>query len=406
MALVDRATGDRHPVVERPVLVPRSAADDVAVVHASVARQPGSTQSAGGGVHRDAALACTAAVAEAIERWAATQADLVLSRASETRVAASLRLAEFTLHSDDQRLDCQFPHTNAYPGDEWLTEVFWLDTNEPVWVPAALVSLTERFGALATSSGLAADPSVVTALLRATQELIERDAYMSTWLHQLGGLETPVDRLAVPEGGEVRVFDLTPAYSSHPVACVAGTALLAGRPRHSLGLACRATWDDAVDKAYAEFLQGTMFVGHQLAINPAVSGLDPTAVRDFDAHAVFYGANPHWWPHVPMLRAARPALAPPDAPTSNVGSGVQLAELVTRLAAADIRLAYRELSSVECDQLGLRVVRVLSPDLTPLHHDHLWPYLGGTTCDVARRYSHFAERQAGPFPSPYPHPLG
>ena len=48
-----------------------------------------------------------------------------------------------------------------------------------------LVGLTDRYGALPTSSGLAAAPDSRQALERATQEIIERDAFMSVWLHAL-----------------------------------------------------------------------------------------------------------------------------------------------------------------------------------------------------------------------------
>ncbi|NNE12875.1 MAG: hypothetical protein HKN41_11605, partial [Ilumatobacter sp.] len=64
---------------------------------------------------------------------------------------------------------------------------------------------------------------------------------------------------------------------------------------------------------------------------------------------------------------------------------------------------YRELTTVDCNQLGLRVVRVVAPALTPLHHDHRWPFLGGTTPDVKRRYP---DLEPGEFPSPFPHGLG
>jgi ribosomal protein S12 methylthiotransferase accessory factor len=71
-----------------------------------------------------------------------------------------------------------------------------------------------------------------------------------------------------------------------------------------------------------------------------------------------------------------------------------------------VRLLYRELTPVDCNQLGLRVVRVVSPDLAPLHHDHRWPFLGGRTADVGWRYADAPERSAGSFPSPHPHALG
>lgn len=384
------ATGTRHSVVAAPVAIPVSAADPPGVHHASVARDGRPEVSAGGGAARTAEGAAAAAIAEAVERLAASHTTVPIRRASGVPADAATRLAGCSLHSDLQRAQPGFPYRHAYPDDEWLAETFDLPTNRPHWVPAALVSLTDVHGALATSSGLAADPSVETALLRALQELIERDAFVVTWLHGLGGREIATD---LPAG--FRAFDLTPAYSPHPVAAVVSSAPAAGVARHSLGLACRARWRDAVDKAFLECCQGNVFVGVQLA--RGVRPVEPHDVRSFEDHAVFYATHPERWAEVPLLRRAVHAGAPADAADGS------LAALVRSLAAHGVAASYRELTTVDANQIGLRVVRVVAPALTPLHHDHRWPFLGGRTADVAWRYPGAV---SGDFPSPFPHALG
>lgn len=410
MNLVESATSARHGLVAAPSIVAASAADPPGVVHASVPRDDDLGRSAGGGAARDVASATTAAVAEALERFAAVHATVPVRLASNVATARRVTLAECTLHSARQRADDPFPHPSAYPSDEWLSEMFDLGTNQTWWVPAALVSLVETYGPLATSSGLAAAPSVVTALLRATQELIERDAYVTTWLHQLAGREVHQPSVAdefAALGGEARVFDLTPAFSPHPVALVAGTTYLAGRPRPSLGIACRARWSDAVEKAFVECCQGTVFVGHLLAARPDLYGMGPDRVTGFDEHAVYYGANPGQWTEVPLLRFAAAATPPADSPAADSSDADQLRELTTKMAAAGARLLYRELTTVDCNQIGLRIVRVVAPELTPLHHDHRWPYLGGRAADVRWRYPDADQRTGGrSWPSPFPHALG
>jgi ribosomal protein S12 methylthiotransferase accessory factor len=408
--LVERATGTRHALVAPPAAVPASAAQVPGVHHASTPLDTDAARSAGGGVARDPRSAATAAVAEALERWAASVARLPLRRTSGVPChVRCLPLDEWSLHSPAQRAHPSFPHRAAYPDDPWLTEAFDLGTNEPVWVPAALVALTDEHGALATSSGLAADPLVSRALLRATQELVERDAYVTTWLHQLGGRDVPVPELGADVaalGGEVRAFDCTQDFSPHPVALVTGTLPLAGAPRHSLGVACRATWAAAVERAYLEMLQGTVFVGHRLAASPDLVGLAPQAVTGFDEHAVYYAANPARWPDVPLLRHATPAPAPVSGGDEDDPAG-ELERLAVTLGRAGVRLLYRDLTSVDGHQIGLRVVRVLSPDLAALHHDHRWPFLGGRAADVTWRYRDAGARCGGRrFPSPHPHALG
>lgn len=384
------ATGTRHSMVAPPVAIPTIAADAPGVHHASVSRDGRPDVSAGGGAARTSEGAAAAAIAEAVERLAASHTSVPMRRASDVPAADATRLTGCSLHSDAQRALPVFPYADAYPADEWLAETFDLTTNRPHWVPAALVSLSDAHGALATSSGLAADASVEVALLRALQELIERDAFVVTWLHGLGGREVATD---LPTG--FRAFDLTPTYSTHPVAAVVSSSPAAGVARHSLGLACRARWVDAVDKAFLECCQGNVYVGVQLA--RGARPVETQDVRSFEDHAVFYACHPERWVDVPLLRRAAPASPPTDARDGS------LAALVRTLGGHGVGACYRELTTVDANQLGLRVVRVVTPMLTPLHHDHSWPFLGGRTADVAWRYPGAVP---GDFPSPFPHALG
>lgn len=119
---------------------------------------------------------------------------------------------------------------------------------------------------------------------------MERD-----WLHSLAP-----PRLALPDelrAGDVRASDLTPAYSPHPVVAVAGTLPIAGRPRPTLGLACRATVGEAIRKAWLEWTQGTVFIaarGTDRAYRP--HALNGRVVRyDATRHAVQdVGPSPEW----------------------------------------------------------------------------------------------------------------
>lgn len=410
MTLVERACSARHGLVGPPMVIPATAADPPGVVHASVPMDDEPSRSAGGGAARSLEAATTAAVGEAIERYVAVHATVPVRRVGQVPAAGRVLLPECTLHSKTQRDHPEFPHRSSYPTDEWLGEMFDLATNEACWAPAALISLVDDYGPLATSSGLAAAPTATRALLRALQELVERDAYVTTWLHQLGGRE--VDEPAVSDelaalGGGARVFDLTPRFSPHPVAIVAGEVALAGRRRPSIGIACRATWADAVEKAFVECCQGIVFVGHRLTARPELFGLDAGRVTGFDEHAIYYAANPQRWAEVPLLRHAVPAPRPGDAPSAGAGDVTELEELVMTLAGAGVRSLYRDLTTADANQAGVRVVRVVTPALTPLHHDHRWPYLGGRTVDIGWRYPDAARRGGDrPFPSPFPHALG
>ena len=405
--LLRRATGFRHGIVPPAATVPLSAADVPDVHHASVLVEEGEISSAAGGVARDRRAAEAAALGEALERYAAALTPLWTCPASQLDESASaVPLNEWTLHSESQRRSTGFPFSEGYPPDPDMSQVFRLVDNAPHWVPAALVGLSPRFGPLSTSSGLAADFSVYRALLRALQELIERDSLMITWLHGLGGRRVRTEGLGdqiEDLGGTIVAYDLTPEYSPHPVALVAGMLPLRGHPRHSVGVACRSTWTDALEKARLEFVQGVLFAGHYVAQHPELAGCAPDAVTGFDTHAAYYTANPTRWQTLPIHAQAVDVDAPIAGEVAAPADEVQ--QLCQALDGFGFRLYYRELSTVDVRQLGLRVVRVLSPDLTPIHHDHRWPFLGGTTADVRRRYT-WAESAEPWIPSPHPHALG
>ena len=386
-SFVDRALGALCGIYADVLTLPATAADPAGVFHASVAREDYDFASAGGGVARSVAGAQTAAVGEALERYAASTSRLPLTDVDDLQHEANvLPASTFTLHSERQREDPQYPHGRySADGDRWFTTAFDLATNEPSFVPAALVGLTNEFGAYSTSSGLALHSDPWLALLRAAEELIERDAFMTTWFHQLGG-KLVEDRVADDRlGGRIRVFDITPDYSIHPVAIVTGTLPLQGQPRHSMGVACRPNWGEAVERAELECLQGITFVGQKLAREPELHALTAANTRNFDHHAVYYAANPDEWEQLPLHRFAIESPAPQ---TDNHGSsGELLRSLADHLNIRGVRLFYRDLSTIDLLQLGLTAVRALSPELTPIHHDHVWPFLGGRAADLSFHYS-------------------
>ena len=437
---LDRAIGHRHGLVPPPVNIPVTPADIAGIQNWSVAYSAENQwRSAGGGVGWTLAAARNAAIAEALERYAAVSYRLPIFDRTGHSIAAShyasplegtasgdsplatlalekptaitpievLKLEDFTLFSAAQLESPNFPHHAAFQEESALTDVYRLKSNQVALAPAALVGLTDEYGALPTSSGLAAAPTTEQALLRATQELIERDAYMATWLHGLvpprATLCSTYTQPVAERDGWVAVFDITPVYSSHSVAMVVGNLPMAGAPRVSLGLACRAQWDEAVDKAYLEWSQGVIFAGHRCRREPTLGFSSASDVRNFDDHAVYYTVHPDRWEDLPFMKKgpsqvlARTTAEDPIDPT--------LEALVNRLESHSVRLYYRDLTLIDLAQIDLRVVRVLTPDLTPIHSDHRWPHLGGTTFDVARRYP-WASQQAWLFPSRHPHPLG
>jgi ribosomal protein S12 methylthiotransferase accessory factor len=405
--LLRRAASFRHGVVLSPQRVKRTLADPDGVVNVAVPENsPEPWKSSAGGIGRTRLAAELAAIGEALERYAAATFPLPEHGRDELAGRPVLELADFCLHGEEQRRRPDFPQRDLYEGPLTYTNVFSLGDNSEVFVPAVLVGLRDGTS-LSTSSGLAAGPSKHEALLRAVQELVERDALMVTWLHGVPGRQVALPDLCADEvaglRGEALCIDATPAYSPHPVALVCGQLPLRGRRRYSLGAACRETWAAAVEKAYLEWIQGVVFAGYYLAYNPNVELRRPRDVKTFDDHAVYYTVHPDEWAEVPLLLGDE--AVPDESEPDSVSAAESLAGLAGGLADGGVAVYYRDLTTSDLGCLGLSVVRALSPHLAQIGCDHEWPFLGGTVADVGFRYPWAADLTLC-FPNPLPHPLG
>lgn len=411
-ALLGLACGARHGIVPPWQRVPTLLADLPATANVFVGGARDRDEFAvAGGFGRSLADASSAAIAEALERYCAHMARYEVRRGAQLS-EPSLDAAEFSLFSEEQRCAPGFPFPRVPRGEARYARVYSLADNRPLWVPEELVGLGSRSEAPAlpsTSSGLAAARDASAALLRGLEELLERDALTVTWLAGLGGRELALPEVELEQvrarGGEVVALELTQAWNPHPVVVVMGQLPARGLRRYSMGAACRRSRAEALDKAFLEWLQGVSFAGHWLRENPGARLDRPEDVRTFDQHGAYYTLHPERWPDLPLWtqrRAASPS--PPSAPTE-APPAQALCELQRALAAAGVRLLYRDLTLPDVRDVGLSVVRVLSPDLALLHGDERLPFLGGRTRDVAWRYPDVAPPDVA-FPNRHPHPLG
>jgi ribosomal protein S12 methylthiotransferase accessory factor len=413
-ALLRRAVNFRLGIVPAVHILPTTMSDIAGVWHASATRPgPGPQSAPAGGVGWTRDAAERAAIGEALERYAAAVADLSEPEGTHPS-AGALGLEDFSLFTPVQRRAPGFPYADVFAGPVRWTTAWSLDDGAEAWhVPALLVGLGGPDGhavghGLSTSSGLAAATSTPLALLRAVQEVVERDALMTTWNHSLPGrhvrLPAPYATLVADRPGSAVAVDTTPAWSPHPVAVVCGELPIRGRRRIAMGVACRATWEDALDKAFLEWCQGILFAGVFVGERPGLRYDRPSAVRTFEDHAAHYTVHPDRWDRVPLTTQA-PGAGRPPAGSPACDAAAELLTLTGTLADAGVRLLWRNLTTVDLRQIGISVVRVLSPDLTPIHFDTDWPFLGGRAADVAWRYPDLAA-SAGEFPNPLPHPLG
>ena len=399
-----------------PQRVAAEACDLPGLFNVAVPEDPSNPwQTVSGAVGTTPEAALIGAVAEGLERYAAAFVAAETRPRSTIPAADRLDEAQFAGFSDEQLRRPDFPWAAQAQPDDLFAQVFGLLDNRSLWVPQEWVGLGPRVGQArlpSTSSGLAAfravDGGPWMAILRAAQELLERDALAATWLNGLGGRQIPLPAAwheqVQARCGEAYAFDLTQDWNPHPVVAVAGGIPQRGTARCCLGIACRATRDEAMQKAWLEWGQALTFAGFLKRTQSAKMPRQAEQLRRFDEHAVFYTLRPDLWSKTALIAHRQPfapveRYAPPPA-----GAVDQLDRLVHQLAAGGIDLYYRELTTPDVAAAGLHVMRVISPQLTGLHADERAPFLGGRCKDIRWRYGD-APRHTE-FPNPLPHPLG
>ncbi len=272
VASCDAAPGAREPHRLGPVLsvgrltrrgprAPRGHLYGARYAHPNLLH-PGSGHGFATGVHRtDEQNAKLVARAEAVERFAAgdiSPSRLVRSRAGDLPNA----VLPAELHAYNERQLAGPRAAEAYRPD---TRYLWIRaetaTGEERMVPAASVMLpfTDPDAPplpRVTSSGMAVHPDRDEARRRALAELVERDAFMWTWLRREspplistgeldGQLAEHVEELD-GAGLGVTLLDLT--LDTWPVVL----CLLDGGPELAVGASCAATGRAAASRALVE----------------------------------------------------------------------------------------------------------------------------------------------------------
>jgi ribosomal protein S12 methylthiotransferase accessory factor len=346
------------------------------------------------------------AVGEAIERYSASiyrEGDLV--RASARRLGdRALDPASLCLYRPDQYARPGFPYDPFDPDREisWIPGR-WLDTGETVLVPALVAYFNyaarrgERFCQV-TSNGLAAGATLEDAELRATLELLERDAFMMTWLQRRTPRllevreEIGSDVLAVLSelhdlGVGVECY-LLPGDTAIPVVMCIGWGDGKARPAATVALAASYRAVEATRKAVLEQAHVNPYITRLMHDSSQTVPKRATAVRSLNDHALYY---------VPCARikafdfirsAGRPAAAlsaledRPRSATEVIKEG---------LARAGHRVAVVDVTSPDVRRGPFRVARAVGTFLQPI--------------DFGHQLRRLANPRLGARINPDPHPL-
>ncbi|MDC0717523.1 TOMM precursor leader peptide-binding protein [Nannocystis bainbridge] len=329
------------------------------------------------------------AVGEAVERYSAGRfrARDLLRTAVGAMTGGFIAPERLCLYSDDQYARPGFPYARLDPRTpiDW-TLGHWLGTSSVVAVPALPVYYNypappESHFCQVTSNGLAAGAELEDASLRAALELVERDAFMISWLARRPGrrlrLNRPLDpvsqeilRQLAERGVRVELYLLDVGLAV-PVVMSVGHGDGVRWPGATVALAAHLSPRNAIRKSILEQAHVGPYL-HRLMISGSVAIPErPEDVHTLDEHAHYY---------FPPSRAS--AFAFLGAGGTIAASDLEepedlsLAGLVRRIEAAGLRVAVVDVTSPDLAPTPFRVVRAVGPDFQQIHFGHLLARLG------------------------------
>lgn len=361
-----------------------------------------------------------AALGEAMERYAAFHWDNQRIRIGPP--SANAITADDCVPYSPAQYAAGAPHQPCSPEQHlsWIAGT-QLPDRTPVETPAALTYLLaplpraeDRFAAV-NSNGLSAGRDQTHAILGGAYEVIERDAFMITWLNRL-----PATTIKTPDRGcqaariishyaqfgvTVRLLSLATDQAATIIMAVAENPDDEMAPR-VVGLGCDVDPVAAVDKAAAELCQlrsgvpGRVMAGDYRA---RLTGYD--AVRSVDDHMLFH-LMPEQAAEFDFLTATGAEcelgdLPRPDCQTDDHALDLLVAS-VTRCGA---RIAFTDITPPDIAALGPRVVRVFITGFQPIHFGAGQARLGGARLftapvDWGLRSAPLSEADLNPCPHP------
>jgi ribosomal protein S12 methylthiotransferase accessory factor len=333
--------------------------------------------------------AMISAVGEAVERRSAGEFDpWALRRAPAAELTEDfIPPAELSLYAEHQYAEPGFPCARPDPRVplDWVRGR-WLDTGEAVLVPALPVYMNYPVAPAAyftevTSSGLSAGPTLAAAYLGAALELIERDAFMISWLARRPGQRVRLDdsvgaaareagRQLEERGVRVELYHLDVGLGI-PTIVGAGYGDGVRWPGVTVSLSAHLSPRVAIEKALLELGHIAPYLRRLVLDEKRPIPRTPEEVVTLDDHALYY---------VPAERAGAFAFLGAggvvDAAALPEPEEIAMPALVARVQEAGLRIAVVDVTSPDLAETPFRVARAVGPRFQQIHFGHGRAHLG------------------------------
>jgi thiazole/oxazole-forming peptide maturase SagD family component len=416
---VENITNPFTGIVKQCQEIPRKVYDPAIPLWSALLAAPTPTAVGGAGwTEEQAFLAC---LGEAVERWQ--------TRLFPSELSTLKSFNEWEHEKEEQALaphEIRVFHQDQYalpdfPFRPWTPEslCYWtlfreLESGLPWWVPSDFCGLMHPAFSSASLSCAPFTPLVSTGLssglwgqnvlLKAIQEVIERDGLMKGWWGEYPIKRYPAnsiwlkhfteeERLALQRPNlEYRFYQIDSPFTRH--LCLVS---LEGEDEtgyiFAVGSACRETQQGSWKKAILEAIQDRSYVRYLKNRIPPTFFENRYSFRDFSHHALFYSYFPE--------RLSETALQ-----ANSLKQEVETEERMTETESLNslistlkpFRIFFRQMTPLALAQNfpECYVLQVLIPGLQGLYADERFPFLGSAFWEKRPLYSY------GVFP---PHPF-
>lgn len=284
-----------------------------------------------------------------------------------------------------------------------------------VQVPFFPSSISEQI-MCSTSSGMAAAFDYDTAMASGMLELIERDAFMVMWHHKIG---MPAIRVDLPDllgktiAGNVHDGDVELKFINLtndlgvPVALCAMKRVWRGNMIHSIGAAARPSLRLACQKAFYEATTEShrQIVELQSGRTGWVPKPDFSNVTSFSDHGTLYSIK-HYMAELDFIWNMQETQDVDDGPALPQEGASLLRALLDIVRANAMEAIAVSLSTPEIRAAGIKVVKLVMPQLVSFYADHRYPNLGTDRIwSAAEKLGAEVDPQHRRIPNPLPHPF-
>lgn len=366
-------------------------------------------------------------VGECVERYCSGQYEeksLVLSTYEELEIDA-VDPQTFSLYSNKQYSQENFPFSPLTPQKplRWA-QGHSLRDDVSRWVPAGFVYVPYLFDAPKEtpyfnpiSTGLACGPDTSWALYKSILEVIERDTFMLVWKNRLSqprldpwSSNDPFVRqlLRVLEYVplDCEVFYLTSNIKVPVIIVILKNS--SGVPYTTMGIGAdldpNRALAQALEEAYLTFLGMSRYAKLRKNYKPEPNFED---IKNPTLHALAHAVCPELRSSLNFLTSSDTQLSFDALSNLSTDSKVDNVQtLVEMLADKDFDVISYDLTTLDIDEVGFKVVRSVIPGMQPLDINHTRRYEGGKRLyEVPVKMGLFEKPLCEEGLNPYPHPF-